>query len=102
MRISDWSSDVCSSDLPVAEEALVDPDVETLAGLRIEVGVAEAGIEALEQRRRDEAGAVAGPQLGPGRAEQVGAGGPPGELRPEILVVVDAADRKSTRLKSSP
>src|SRR3546814_4883834 len=33
MRISDWSSDVCSSDLLVAEEAAAAKDDEALAGI---------------------------------------------------------------------
>src|SRR3546814_6493233 len=42
MRISDWSSDVCSSDLLLAEE-VVDPEDLLLGEHRVEVGVEPPG-----------------------------------------------------------
>src|SRR3546814_18418612 len=49
MRISDWSSDVCSSDLPLAPVAVPDQRVETLHAVRA------AGIGSDLRRQAEEA-----------------------------------------------
>src|SRR3546814_10872178 len=101
MRISDWSSDVCSSDLVAALERhpvdrvanavyrhdrgllyALDPDVQgaAVAGT-VRLGLSRCGL------------AVAG-RLGSGRAAA-------GAAVAGLLLVVLALDRKSTRLNSS-
>src|SRR3546814_9629477 len=97
MRISDWSSDVCSSDLPLRqvralrgrgaerEAGVVDQyvDVAERCGDRIQRGLHRVGVADVEG----------------GRVHDVGA-----EAFDQLLQAVDAAaggDRKSTRLNSS-
>src|SRR3546814_11602572 len=56
MRISDGSSDVCSSDLPVvlgADDAIAGEVEEDVLELRIEVTKVRAKREAVDRRRRD-------------------------------------------------
>src|SRR3546814_10117739 len=108
MRISDWSSDVCSSDLDVVEigiedrriavrrnRQLVDIDGDrALETGRIAVGVDAARGEIVEILRRpvdDDAGRILGDALEPHDAEV-------GEF---IMPECRDADRKSTRLNSS-
>src|SRR3546814_1679780 len=108
MRISDWSSDVCSSDL-----ALVRADglAEGVAVLAVLHAVVEAGLDAADGKRRDghpplvedleELGEPAA-----SLAEQVGCGHPAaGEGEPVRVGRVPAhlavGERKSTRLNSS-
>src|SRR3546814_13792442 len=63
MRISDWSSDVCSSDLVSAPNLTADPCVEALAGLGL-LGVA---IERLHDVLIELELVWAGPLVGPVR-----------------------------------
>src|SRR3546814_9918589 len=105
MRISDWSSDVCSSDLETGFQAefdigdlflsayLIGTEIGTLAGggRRGELasrGYAACGIGAFKQRRVWRACAVA-----PARDD----------VQQRIITqpVVQTEDRKSTRLNSS-
>src|SRR3546814_4243373 len=60
MRISDWSSDVCSSDLPVVQ-AVVPPMLDAEEGERL-----GGGIEALGRRVRAGAEGIALENLMPG------------------------------------
>src|SRR3546814_16573066 len=60
MRISDWSSDVCSSDLPAAQHDRLDPPGIGDAGQRVAVQQHQVGTVP----RRDAAGAVAQPVAG--------------------------------------
>src|SRR3546814_7995792 len=52
MRISDWSSDVCSSDLrrkpvaAVAVDRIVHPGLEARVGLRTHVDICQVGVQA--------------------------------------------------------
>src|SRR3546814_7818830 len=98
MRISDWSSDVCSSDLDVGNE--ISRRLER-AGPRISP-IGEVAVDAQRIRIR------------PGRTDQradltnpgiPAIGGERAELRIEFLglqpVIAARGDRKSTRLNSS-
>src|SRR3546814_17907871 len=63
MRISDWSSDVCSSDLPLGVR-----DHDLLAGFRVEVVVA---VDAVNRRRHaGDAGRVVGVRGGRHRGQR--------------------------------
>src|SRR3546814_6659432 len=100
MRISDWSSDVCSSDLTpgkpvdveVADEVVEHP-VPVDLGIQVHEHRAEADGGAIHQhelaRRRDPAEAA---QFLVHLAGDLGA----------VEAAVVAQDRKSTRLNSSP
>src|SRR3546814_3368534 len=83
MRISDWSSDVCSSDLRVR-----DAPVEDDRGLDPRVDRAEAGIDLGNHAAGDRR---VGLQRVDARSVEVG------EQRPRLV----EQDRKSTRLNSS-
>src|SRR3546814_20671861 len=77
MRISDWSSDVCSSDLSDIASSVADP----LQGDVVAVGLAGAG-------RRDVAGPVAGAGCTGGVRVRAGARAvPPGAPRPLARVL---------------
>src|SRR3546814_9010519 len=119
MRISDWSSDVCSSDLVAAavrarmlglvgRHALVAPAPFTV----VQQYPARIGIDAVTPAPFVETGAEAG--FGQVRARQAGAGHhrgavvvldavlAVGAVRGDVVAGVGPApDRKSTRLKSS-
>src|SRR3546814_2351854 len=97
MRISDWSSDVCSSDLVGAEAVLGHVDdlgsgVGVLDLDDVDVGRAEAG-DLVGGAGRLDGGAVDGRGRGP-RAVDL--------ERPEVAGALGGGlDRKSTRLNSS-
>src|SRR3546814_7346720 len=105
MRISDWSSDVCSSDLAVAEG---DHEVERLVLRRALLGVVDQPHDVLRQPRaladHPEADAVLvelgdlALQVAPQQAHEVL------DLAGRAAPVLGgkAEDRKSTRLNSSP
>src|SRR3546814_9307099 len=112
MRISDWSSDVCSSDLRVAVIAMLEDedaaarlaDVEPIAERHL-----ERDLDAGRARVREEGAS----ERGGGDADQFGGEGFGGFVRPagedELVelfgLVADcrhaARDRKSTRMHSS-
>src|SRR3546814_4814567 len=96
MRISDWSSDVCSSDLPfVAEHAVVEQRIT-------------APIMYSQERRRAGEGRKRRPRLRkPDMRRETGEGDarldPPVGVEHRLAKPIEgkAADRKSTRLNSS-
>src|SRR3546814_13845120 len=84
MRISDWSSDVCSSDL--ALRVLRDANVGALRFLRPQVWLAEERVIQVVEGRRLEAGGVVGGEakvVAEGQAPADAAGGVAAELRSE-------------------
>src|SRR3546814_1246196 len=97
MRISDWSSDVCSSDVAFEQDIAFDAETERQAN-RLQFG----------ERKATQLGAA---KAEIGKAEQdavlVHFGGEPGRLSDGVEEtdhrdrVGLAQDRKSTRLKSS-
>src|SRR3546814_6245820 len=103
MRISDWSSDVCSSDLHVLDVNLQATNDRFQVGdlTRTDVAQSEARL------------ALARSDLQTAEANLIGSrenyvrlvGGPPGELEPppalSSLPASPDSDRKSTRLNSS-
>src|SRR3546814_8534498 len=108
MRISDWSSDVCSSDLEVDEAAnhireLVDPDANIIWGSafndgldgKIRVSVVATGIDSNGEQAAAAPAARSfsfAPRPAAAVAEEA--------IGPEVEEV-PIADRKSTRLNSS-
>src|SRR3546814_1822810 len=110
MRISDWSSDVCSSDLVEAERALVAVHAEVVAGVAalVEGRPPVAHLVALRRLDLDDVGAVVAEQLRAVRpAEHAGAVDDleAGECAALISGVGHGIppcgiDRKSTRLNS--
>src|SRR3546814_4574235 len=103
VRISDWSSDVCSSDLRLAERAGPDPDivVEPLAVLRKAMRVALASGQ--QRRAAGTAERIADKALREDRAilcDTVDIWRRR-ELRHRRAIGRDRLDRKSTRLNSS-
>src|SRR3546814_8471269 len=106
MRISDWSSDVCSSDLLLLEAALAQQDVlgrhpdvleiqlapVVAADVAHRLAEGEARRAALDQHRADSVDAAAVADID---QEQLGVRA----VRSEHLGAVE--DRKSTRLNSS-
>src|SRR3546814_7759930 len=119
MRISDWSSDVCSSDLRAAElhavvrarvdEGVVDDEVAALRQRREERGIGgeaggeeERGLAAVMARgmgfERLMFGVIAAQQARSARARGKAAL----DARGERVAQRVAIDRKSTRLNSSP
>src|SRR3546814_8634762 len=106
MRISDWSSDVCSSDLRYHGTIGHDPGRRSRTILEENVADAVAeqdiGHERLERERSAHHHVAHFAQLAPAAIELVGLGhieaGPCAELP---AVVVEQRDRKSTRLNSS-
>src|SRR3546814_5316915 len=100
MRISDWSSDVCSSDLQIALDlqlvgVLLVTDqligVEDMARDTVEV----AEIFALDLAKAEDVGDGHGAEI------EIGAVGHAQRSRAVVIVEVAAIDRKSTRLNSS-
>src|SRR3546814_7150071 len=96
MRISDWSSDVCSSDLPPGEQDLADAIVDLVCAgvieilaLQIDFCAAEIGRQPLGEPQRAGTADIMFEQI-----VEFGLEGGVG-LRGAIL------DRKSTRLNSS-
>src|SRR3546814_2615403 len=102
MRISDWSSDVCSSDLLQDEGALAGPSrpqdqcarplLQPAAEKRVELAQAAAPrppVEALAVLGRDQA------------REHLHAPGPDDHVVMAAAECLPAIDRKSTRLNSS-
>src|SRR3546814_8322257 len=106
MRISDWSSDVCSSDLPVGADSVATLELEGLTGGRyVELTGGGPTAPPLEQPPgRDRA------EIQPGHSsfEQVLVGAPEMLenvnlllLRTQALLRDRNLDRKSTRLNTS-
>src|SRR3546814_6341008 len=99
MRISDWSSDVCSSDLPHQRAAAVTQDVagQAAGALDVEqdhrarVAFEHVGGEQHQQAVGEDVLAVAGDH-----AEAVAIA-----VEGDAQVGLEARDRKSTRLNSS-
>src|SRR3546814_8685083 len=118
MRISDWSSDVCSSDLGSAEVRLADAPINGGTGTKLTYAVkAQVGgklaqigarlIDGVAAKMADDFfskfNAIVG---GPAAAEGGGAAAQDAqapEIAPEMAIGAAAttADRKSTRLNSS-
>src|SRR3546814_2771122 len=104
MRISDWSSDVCSSDLQSAMTYAFDPNFKVQPGEMHQLGIASTGHEELRKRHAAEIAAMTKVWLtawDPVKQKEVwrvpyarrGSGG--------ALVTGGNLDRKSTRLNSS-
>src|SRR3546814_4772382 len=110
MRISDWSSDVCSSDLPVeleARQALARRRLESLASGDGGVEISESVFERLDLANLAATVGVVGPAQ-PGfvlRRQFLGIGRQRDEIQPqprrERVAIGERLDRKSTRLNSS-
>src|SRR3546814_8434772 len=107
MRISDWSSDVCSSDLTAAGARLIDPDhhfqgtvLPIVLDVRRTGRRAQNGFDLLGDSLQDVGVLADHPQLDESRL---------GAAQPKFLdlagdsreVIEKMADRKSTRLNSS-
>src|SRR3546814_10693788 len=96
MRISDWSSDVCSSDLPASDcrgaqdHRLVDADVGAFE-------VEAEGLALLHQL----AGKLVSPAVVVGSLERAGQLDSAAENLRRVLKHLSRGDRKSTRLNSS-
>src|SRR3546814_8134695 len=107
MRISDWSSDVCSSDLvdqalvaAVGEQSVHQCDVRTGADRQMQVGILAgfrpAGVDddelraALSPRRLD---ALVDDRMAPGGVRS--------DKDDQVRLIKVGIDRKSTRLNSS-
>src|SRR3546814_1231821 len=100
MRISDWSSDVCSSDL----ERVAAAGTGSLAALRLEQ---IAGFRALVDGSADHLSGLTAPDPATVRIELTS----PMSILPQLLAspvfgivdvaTMEAVDRKSTRLNSS-
>src|SRR3546814_3654027 len=107
MRISDWSSDVCSSDLlePIGGKAVhahhrIGPlrtgaNVVADAGLQVEPGIDRPAVKRLHFRPFQRAAEIALPLRLEGEAVEVAAD--PAFPFPMIGVGAPAQDRKSTR-----
>src|SRR3546814_2763971 len=97
MRISDWSSDVCSSDLGAPRPARFREDEDALLVVHEGVGLAEIGTAGPVLHREAHRPVVTIDRNDPARA--------PGNLGdrigPEMLDDLVERDRKSTRLNSS-
>src|SRR3546814_6815657 len=98
MRISDWSSDVCSSDLEIAVLQTGNTSLGvTLLATLVREAAARLGpdwdIEIVEMHHRYKVDAPSGTALLLGEAAAAGRG----EALPDVSVI----DRKSTRLNSS-
>src|SRR3546814_2495776 len=100
MRISDWSSDVCSSDLPecaiVADRTRLPPERPDFLGDRVFKPVAQTIITAMAaallggQTRQQDASGI-----------QVAIGNAAGIFEIGLEEITRTGDRKSTRLNSS-
>src|SRR3546814_8484676 len=102
MRISDWSSDVCSSDLDVVQYLLGGEQADVAADLHLaETGPAEGqvGLAEIDARRLQPA-RIAGAVRAAARriVDRIDAG-----IHAEMRAHIPSAlvDRKSTRLNSS-
>src|SRR3546814_4502395 len=102
MRISDWSSDVCSSDLPWPQHAQHRADDRLDAILLRRIGERHGAIEAVaignRRRRKAELVRLLGYRLGIDRPFQHREGRKDAKGNETGM----RQDRKSTRLKSSP
>src|SRR3546814_6095213 len=96
MRISDWSSDVCSSDLNETTAIITEIDDDVGDALRTEIG---EGVRQLAVRRRDEGAQVQIAIAAAALADHLGAVAV--RNRVERIVGLGDGDRKSTRLNSS-
>src|SRR3546814_3193847 len=98
MRISDWSSDVCSSDLltPAWNDTTTDTpaDAPTITSLWGTAAQAVAALQAAIQ-------GLAGPAGTPGTDGVDGIDGTDGKLVEFVWKRAATVDRKSTRLNSS-
>src|SRR3546814_7528546 len=109
MRISDWSSDVCSSDLPRRRELelrLVEPGGGAGAGFGEPALSAGLALEVAHRRHRLAEFRLALAKRGAHRVDLVAHGRDPGvgdlQLQPVgVGVQAEQQDRKSTRLNSS-
>src|SRR3546814_9407795 len=114
MRISDWSSDVCSSDLESVQRRADAIGKEVAAARHVEVAEAGAQNAAVGQHdleATDVLGAVAVGRMAEAAIEDVahdtGVGAGPSAVRPQRdalgaqMLGELALDRKSTRLNSS-
>src|SRR3546814_10765264 len=101
MRISDWSSDVCSSDLAFVDQTDLWSKIETAAA---EIG---AVVDVMDTRPR-----VEHYSPGPNRMPSPGSkpdperpnfyfGADHGRMERQVAVQISLTDRKSTRLNSS-
>src|SRR3546814_1064962 len=116
MRISDWSSDVCSSDLPIEREDLPEETIAEVPAGEVDASItppaAQPGVASFTVQ-------YASPDVGSVSATESAVGGVPGvqsatttslalggtsvmrvTFRGDIAAL-KAADRKSTRLNSS-
>src|SRR3546814_2443328 len=100
MRISDWSSDVCSSDLLARRRKILRPAVAIAMGAVAAIGIigprpvagARAGAVQVLAPEQEFDGMIAGRHIGLDAASLL-------QLAQQLPV--DLADRKSTRLNSS-
>src|SRR3546814_4000717 len=105
MRISDWSSDVCSSDLQMLPHQMTPIGQQTRGSIRLrKPGVLQRGDLRLEALQLGILASCVGAQIV--GAEVVGQAAALGQLldgaaRAERQAVVVVQDRKSTRLNSS-
>src|SRR3546814_10473867 len=112
MRISDWSSDVCSSDLAISvyfPEKTAPPAHAQMVD--IVAGDATGSLDLVSPRRARASGVVSGLAIGGSAATRVlvtfgdsiteGAGATPGKAMSWPAQLGRMLDRKSTRLKSS-
>src|SRR3546814_10147380 len=121
MRISDWSSDVCSSDLVGVATRIGSGPAPSVAAVRIANSVPHVGKSIIDRRQRlfpvrENAGQVVGMErIGPTRAERI-LGRRAGKLGParshfddlafgiadpwNLGIELDGKDRKSTSLNS--
>src|SRR3546814_4662491 len=113
MRISDWSSDVCSSDLQLLFPVAVIPanDVTyfgvfchsrdiAIEGLRLSAGAIDRLYDQIVEFERGNAAQVDGPDFGPIGTNAISEGLRSACLT-ELMVDLVRVDRKSTRLNSS-
>src|SRR3546814_1722639 len=100
MRISDWSSDVCSSDLQALLEGCVyDPGSgQLLTGSFLDYAMPRADDLPALTIRRQEVPCTTNPLGVKGCGEAGAIGAPPAVLN---AILAALADRKSTRLHSS-
>src|SRR3546814_1242823 len=103
MRISDWSSDVCSSDLPAADAHRLEPITNIAAAHLVEHRRSDAHARHTDRMTERNAGAIDVQNVEPAVAFAPAPLLEDGEnLGREGLVEFDQSeDRKSTRLNSS-
>src|SRR3546814_9873613 len=100
MRISDWSSDVCSSDLGQLARQVELQDL-ALGRLGLAAVVALPGDEVVVGGRHLGRRQPLREEAAQGGNELVAGGAGDGPVRPQRLAALEALDRKSTRLNSS-